>query len=65
MIDWILKNKEWLLSGLGITIIGFIVKWLTMLFDKSPKPVLEIEIPQVFGTKQLGEIRSHLKNGIY
>jgi hypothetical protein len=56
MIDWILKNKEWLLSGLGITIIGFFVKKLTMLFDKSPNPFLEIEIPQVYGTKQSGEI---------
>lgn len=26
IINWIIENKEWLFSGLGITIIAFVVK---------------------------------------
>lgn len=56
MIEWIISNKEWFLSGLGISIFGLVTKWVIQLLDKSPKPYLEIEIPKVYGTKQPGEI---------
>lgn len=56
MIEWIISNKEWFLSGLGISIFGLVTKWVVQLLDKSPKPYLEIEIPQIYGTKQPGEI---------
>jgi hypothetical protein len=53
MIEWVLKNKEWVFSGLGITVLGilffgfrFLWKKLLLInkppFDKSkykPKPL--------------------------
>ena len=29
IINWVIENKEWLFSGLGITIIAFVVKKLS------------------------------------
>jgi hypothetical protein len=28
MFDWILQNKEWLFSGLGLVVIGWFITWL-------------------------------------
>ena len=35
IIDWIIENKEWLFSGLGITIIAFVVKKLFTQNNRS------------------------------
>ena len=35
IINWIIENKEWLFSGLGITIIAFVVKKLFTQNNRS------------------------------
>ena len=39
MIDYLLNNKEWLFSGIGITIAGFLIYgilWLCKRFKTNP-----------------------------
>jgi len=33
MIDWIMNNKEWFLSGLGVFILGGLIALLRKLFQ--------------------------------
>jgi hypothetical protein len=35
MIDWILDNKEWLFSGIGITLLGGVVYLIRNLFKRK------------------------------
>lgn len=48
MVDWIIKNKEWLFSGAGIALIGFVVGMIRILRRRKirKKPSQEnMEIP--------------------
>ena len=42
MIEWIVKNKDWLFSGVGVVVIAALVRWLVTLVWPRPaaKPVL-------------------------
>lgn len=31
MLDWVIDNKEWVLSGVGVAVLGFITKSVTVL----------------------------------
>ena len=37
-MEWLIANKEWLLSGIGATIFGGLINWL--LKKKSGTPVI-------------------------
>ena len=38
MVDWIIQNKEWLFSGIGIIIIGLAWKSLVYFRNKAKRP---------------------------
>jgi hypothetical protein len=35
MIDWILDNKEWLFSGIGVTLLGGVAYLIRNLFKRK------------------------------
>ena len=44
MLDYILKNKEWLFSGIGVTFIGLLLLFIRYLFKKkTPRTKNDIE----------------------
>jgi len=43
-MDWFLKNKEWLLSGIAVTIPLAIISWIFGRQKKSKKQPTQIQI---------------------
>lgn len=37
-MDWIIDNKEWFFSGVGVFILGLIITFFSWLFRKRQKP---------------------------
>ena len=44
MLDWIIKNKEWLFSGVLVAVIGSVGKWLCSKRSRgtSSNPVQQV-----------------------
>jgi len=53
MIDWIIQNKEWLFSGLGIGIIGLI---LTIFFNRRSVNNQKLIIKKGNSNVQIGKV---------
>lgn len=53
MIDWIIKNKEWLFSGLGISVIGL---FLTIFFRKRSANYQKLVIKRGNSNVQIGKV---------
>jgi hypothetical protein len=34
MIDWLITNKEWIFSGIGILILSGVVRWIIYIFKR-------------------------------
>ncbi len=44
IIDWIAKNKEWVFSGIGATVIGAIIGFIKLRSGRKNEPVQGSEI---------------------
>lgn len=47
MIDWILNNKDWFLSGIGVTILIFLMKFLSKIFGTNKNDVEDEKVSNV------------------
>jgi hypothetical protein len=62
LVNWILKNKEWLFSGVGVVLVVFLLRWLYGKLDflppavtvPEPKPVGATPSHVIFTDKVLG-----------
>jgi len=41
VFEWILKNKEWVFSGIGVIVVGFVISFIKKLFLKRDKQVVD------------------------
>ena len=46
MMEWIVKNCEWIFSGIGVSILGVIIKIIFYKKKKSPSKHIKTEIHQ-------------------
>jgi len=46
IINWVVENKEWFFSGIGVTVLLGIIAFVRKLFRKESKGEKEIRIEQ-------------------
>ncbi len=60
MIDWILNNKEWIFSGIGILVIGIVIKFFSWVLSNKKKRQEQInEIVERYISILDGKISGH------
>ena len=59
MLTWIIENKEWFLSGLGIALIGFI-KWA---FSKKKEGNHVTKVATNRGVISEGSVKGNITTG--
>ena len=63
MLTWIIENKEWFLSGLGISLIGFLVGFIKWALSKKKEGNQVTKVATNRGVMLEGSVKGNITTG--